>query len=66
MNLIVNGQSLNVIDNCYIIDLIDILEYNSKKIAIEVNKVIIAKSKYDSFVLNNKDKVEIINAVGGG
>lgn len=64
LNLTVNGKPFNAPDKCYINDLIDILGY--KNIAIEVNEVIIAKSKYNSFALNNTDKIEIIHAVAGG
>ena len=34
--------------------------------AVEVNESIIPKSEYGSFNLEENDKVEIINAVGGG
>jgi sulfur carrier protein len=32
----------------------------------EVNQEIVPRSSYDSFKLSENDRVEIINAVGGG
>ena len=34
--------------------------------AVEVNNSIVPKSEYSNFSLEENDKVEIINAVGGG
>ena len=39
---------------------------NPKRIAVEVNGEILPKSEYDSTVLKDGDKVEIVNFVGGG
>ncbi len=66
MRLILNGKSLEVADNLSAYDLIVQLGYENQRIALEVNEVIIAKSKHAEFTLNAGDKVEIIKAVGGG
>ncbi|MEK9544647.1 MAG: sulfur carrier protein ThiS, partial [Pelagibacteraceae bacterium] len=39
---------------------------NEKKIAVELNGKIIIKSKYKSFFLKDKDKIEIVHFIGGG
>lgn len=39
---------------------------NPKRIAVEINGEILPKSEYDSTVLKDGDKVEIVNFVGGG
>ncbi len=39
---------------------------NPKRIAVEINGEILPKSEYDSSVLKDGDKVEIVNFVGGG
>lgn len=66
MKLVLNGESLEVADNLNAHDLIAQLGYENQRIALEVNEIIIAKSKHAEFILNEGDKVEIIKAVGGG
>lgn len=66
MTLTFNGKCLEVTDNLNAYDLIVQLGYKNQRIALEVNEVIIAKSKHTKFTLNEGDKVEIIQAVGGG
>ena len=53
-------------ENSNIQDLIDQLGFTNKRIAIEINEAIIPKSKHQSHPLKNHDRVEVINAVGGG
>ena len=52
--------------NSNIKDLVVFLGFQNQRIALEVNELIIPKSKYSTFLLNDNDKVEVINAVGGG
>ena len=66
MKIIVNGEEISLPEDSNIQDLITLLGYSNKRIAIEINEVIIPKSKYQSHPLKNHDRVEVINAVGGG
>ena len=66
MNIHVNGERLELPFNSNIKDLIVFLGFQNQRIALEVNELIIPKSKYSTFLLNDNDKVEVINAVGGG
>jgi sulfur carrier protein len=66
MILVVNGKELEVDNNTNANDLINQLGYQDQRIALEVNKAIISKSKHTEFTLNDGDKIEIIKAVGGG
>ena len=66
MILIVNGKELELDNNASANDLINQLGYQDHRIALEVNNVIIPKSKHSEFSLNADDKIEIIKAVGGG
>ena len=66
MILVVNGKELEVDNNTNANDLINQLGYQDQRIALEVNKAIISKSKHVEFRLNDGDKIEIIKAVGGG
>ena len=64
--IILNGDAFDVLpeSNCY--DLIAQLHYQKKRIAIEINGNIIAKSSFTTSTLKTGDKVEIICAIGGG
>ena len=66
MKILVNGEKISLPEDLSIEGLIVHLGYQNQRIAIEVNELIIPKSKYSSFLLKDLDKVEVINAVGGG
>ena len=66
MKIIVNGEEITLPENSNIEDLIAKLGFTNKRIAIEINEAIIPKSKHQSHPLKNDDRVEVINAVGGG
>ncbi len=40
--------------------------YDTKRIAVEQNGLIVPKEEYDSVTLNDGDKIEIVSFVGGG
>ena len=53
-----NGTSLN--------QLLNKLNIQKNKVAVEVNGTIVEKTKYQNLVLNKDDKVEIVQFIGGG
>jgi sulfur carrier protein len=66
VEILVNGEKISLPEDSNIEDLIVHLGYQNQRIAIEINESIIPKSNHSSFLLQDLDKVEIINAVGGG
>ena len=66
MKIIVNGEELSLPQNSNIDDLINQLGFQNKRIAVEINESIIPKSKNSSFFIEAKDRIEVIDAVGGG
>lgn len=66
MILQVNGKPFEMPNNATASDLINQLNYQDQRIALEVNEAIIAKSNHSEFALNEGDICEIIKAVGGG
>jgi len=62
----VNGESQDIPDHCTAQKLVEILQMQNDKIAMEVNLEIIPRSTYSNFFLNQNDKVEIVRAIGGG
>ncbi|MDB4057259.1 sulfur carrier protein ThiS [Candidatus Thioglobus sp.] len=66
MEILVNGEKISLPEDSNIEDLIVHLGYQNQRIAIEINELIIPQSNHSSFLLKDLDKVEVINAVGGG
>jgi len=66
MNILVNGNNQQVDDGLTAAQLVENLGLQGKRIAMEVNQEIVPRSSYESFQLSENDRVEIINAVGGG
>tara|TARA_B100001559_G_C16056305_1_gene419323 strand:+ start:198 stop:398 length:201 start_codon:yes stop_codon:yes gene_type:complete len=66
MKIVLNKDLQTIPDNISVLDLLKYFKIELKYMAVEVNESIIPKSEYSSFNLKENDKVEIINAVGGG
>ncbi|MFZ6017352.1 MAG: sulfur carrier protein ThiS [Nitrospirota bacterium] len=66
MRLTVNGDILETSNAGTIQELLDELNIEPGRVAVEVNLSIIKKADYSTFRLNDGDKVEIVNFVGGG
>jgi thiamine biosynthesis protein ThiS len=63
--MIVNGKELKLASK-NILELLNELKIDNKLIAVEVNLEVIPSANWQDFVLKDSDKIEIINAVGGG
>ncbi len=66
MNLIINGQEQNVENIHSIVDLIQHMQLENKRIAVELNGTIVPKSAHALTFLSDGDALEIVVAVGGG
>lgn len=73
MQLIINGQTrqfneqLNTDSTALTLsELIETLGFKGTRYAIEVNGFIIPRSKHSSYRVQDNEKIEIIQAVGGG
>ena len=66
MQIIVNGQPHKLAAATSITELLVSLGLDQRRIAVEVNKNVISRSKHSAFQLSDGDCVEIIQAVGGG
>lgn len=67
MHLIINGDDHDDLpDGLTVAALITHLGLPERKIAIERNMDVIPKSTFDTVVLNNHDRLEIIHFIGGG
>ena len=66
IKIIVNGKQMSVNINYSLKNLIDKLKLPIKKVAIELNREIVDKKRINKIILKSKDKVEIVNFIGGG
>lgn len=62
----VNGKIMAVKPNISIKDLLDQLGIAPTMIAVELNKKVVNKDKYLSTCLQDGDRLEIVQFVGGG
>ncbi len=66
MTLIVNGESREFHKDICISELIVELGLKVNVMAVAVNMNIVKKDDWESFVLNENDKIEMLQFVGGG
>jgi len=66
MDIFINGIKKNYAYSLTLETLLIELGHANKKVAIEVNEEIIPRSELRNKLVVDGDKIEIINAVGGG
>ncbi|UCE89568.1 MAG: sulfur carrier protein ThiS [Pseudomonadota bacterium] len=66
MEIYVNGEGRKVPDDCTAAQLVSVLGLEGQRIAMEVNTEIVPRSAYPAHPLQAGDRVEIVNAIGGG
>ena len=66
ITIILNGENTQIDSGTNIEQLLDSMNLSEKRLAIEINQQIIPRSEFSSHSLNEQDKVEIVQAIGGG
>tara|TARA_B100000767_G_scaffold15853_1_gene14932 strand:+ start:758 stop:976 length:219 start_codon:yes stop_codon:yes gene_type:complete len=61
-----NGKKITINQNFSLFDLLKKYKLNEKKIAIELNGLIITKNMYKKRLVKHNDKIEIVHFIGGG
>tara|TARA_B100001123_G_C14563863_1_gene731418 strand:+ start:354 stop:572 length:219 start_codon:yes stop_codon:yes gene_type:complete len=61
-----NGKPYKINIGINLNQLLNGLNIQKNKVAIEVNGEIVEKNKYPKLILNKDDKVEIVHFIGGG
>jgi sulfur carrier protein len=65
MQIILNGESIELDNQVNIVQLLSKLEI-SGRLAVEVNQRIIPRSLFSAYEIESGDNVEIVEAIGGG
>jgi sulfur carrier protein len=66
MNIIINGEEKNFLENTTLIEILEQLSLKDKVMAAAVNMEIVKQDSWNSFVLRDGDKLELLDFVGGG
>ena len=66
LELLVNGESRHLPANSTVGGLLAFLEMGDRRVAVAVNQDVVARSTYATHRLYAGDRVEILEAVGGG
>ena len=66
MEITLNGEKFTLETGCNIVNLIDKLDLDVDKLAIERNLEIVPKSKFAMTIIEEGDKLEIVHFIGGG
>lgn len=66
MNIQINGQPRELADGMTVEALLDELGYGEKRVAVERNGELVPKSRHGNEQLEDDDRIEIVQAIGGG
>ena len=64
--IILNGEHKSIDNDTTINQLLKNLALENNRLAVEINQEIIPRSDFSNLTLNELDKVEIVQAIGGG
>jgi sulfur carrier protein len=66
MKVVVNGEPTEIRDGSNVAGLLEELQISRDRVAVEVGMEIVPKACYDTHTLQESDKIEIVQFVGGG
>ena len=66
ITIFVNGEMQQIADSITIEQFLEGLNLSQKRLAIEINQAIVPRSQFSNQTFNEQDKVEIVQAIGGG
>ncbi|MEA3228072.1 MAG: sulfur carrier protein ThiS [Campylobacterota bacterium] len=66
MIIIVNGEKREFNENSTLLEILEKLSLNGKVMAAAVNMNIVKQDSWNDFRLNDNDKLELLDFVGGG
>jgi sulfur carrier protein len=66
LRITLNGDSYEVAGPLTVMDLLARLEIDARRVAVELNVVVLKRDAFDRTMVQAGDEVEIVNFVGGG
>jgi sulfur carrier protein len=66
MKIVLNGQERDIDETASLARLLEVTGYAGRRVAVEVNREIVPRSRHGDHPLAAGDRVEIVHAIGGG
>lgn len=66
MRILLNGEPRQVSEDATLTDLLATLDLQNRRYAVEINEELIPRSEHATHTLNADDRVEVVQAIGGG
>ena len=66
MKIVINGEEREFDTNTTLIEILNKLSLTKKVMAVAVNMEIVKQNSWDSHILKDGDKLELLDFVGGG
>ena len=66
MKILLNGEEKHLDQPVTLSQLLADMGVADKRVAVEVNLEIVPRSEHDAYQLNDADRVEVVQAIGGG
>ncbi len=66
MNLTINGQARQIDGPLTVTGLLNILQLDENRVAVEHNREVLLKADFAAVKLSDNDRLEIVQFVGGG
>jgi sulfur carrier protein len=66
MHILLNGAPREVAEDSTLADLLTTLELKNRRFAVEINEELIPRSEHAERTLCAGDRVEVVQAIGGG
>jgi thiamine biosynthesis protein ThiS len=66
VEITLNGESFEIAAPLSVSALLELLEIDARRVAVEHNLVVLKRATFDDTLVREGDQVEIVNFVGGG
>ncbi len=66
MNIYLNGELREVPQNLNLTGLLEWLKLPADRVAVELNRGIVSRSKWEQTAIQPEDRLEVVHFVGGG
>ncbi len=66
MNIVLNGKVREIGDSISLLQLLDELSLHPQQVAVEINREIVKRDRYEHYYIQDGDEIEILRFVGGG
>ncbi|HXR62060.1 MAG TPA: sulfur carrier protein ThiS [Rudaea sp.] len=64
--IVLNGEPCEVDEGLTVTGLLDASAYAGRRVAVEINREIVPKSQHAQRIVHDGDRIEIVQAMGGG